>query len=215
MLFVLYLTSVVVYNTLLITERSKSVSAKLRCDCSFFPRRRPHWGNVMLFVHFLSALTCLLCVLGVSVVGTDRIVVVWSLPWMWWAYRAFQDWRKHSKNSRKRLIDKVTGRVKVTVAGLKVIPVPVSARTVIPLKVLRTTGTRFTVLALIGALSACGASPEPDAAPTSPEPNNSVTQIEQKVTYPDGSVRTVQCLLYDSYKRAGLSCDWERGELNR
>lgn len=45
------------------------------------------------------------------------------MAWTW-----FHEWWRHSKDQRKKLKDKALGRVKETVAGLKVVPEPGHAR---------------------------------------------------------------------------------------
>jgi hypothetical protein len=89
----------------------------LLCDCRAGFLAYRHLKSVWLFV------------IGALYVGSDLIAVVWGgekapivaligvyYLWRWW---------NHSKGGRKKLKNKVLGVVRATVAGLKVVPIPV------------------------------------------------------------------------------------------
>lgn len=122
------------------------VPRRFACTCRMFPRYPVHWDNLGLFLEFLCGVLATAAIFMVAVVSDAwgrAFPLIFTLGWAFVSYMAGKQWWKHSKNGRKKLKKKLRDRVKVTAAGLKVVPAPARVAA---------------SLALIGALSACGAS---------------------------------------------------------
>jgi integral membrane sensor domain MASE1 len=96
----------------------------LTCDCKVFAHRHEtSW--VMLTTGASMALVSLLILWGHDAspgeVGAAAINGVLAAWWL-------RDWWKHTRNTRKRLKDRVLGVVRATAAGLKIVPEPVGVQ---------------------------------------------------------------------------------------
>lgn len=88
---------------------------RLLCDCRTGWMAYRHLKSVWLFVIGASyVVSDAVAVAGGKKVPIIALVGVYYL-WRWWV---------HSKNSRKRMKDRVIGVVREAAAGLKVVPVP-------------------------------------------------------------------------------------------
>lgn len=112
-------------NTVLVFFEILRSPPKMFCDCGATHR----W--FLPGVHFLGRLimvrAVMVTVAAVSSIFDDYsmfsrvfLLSIWGgLSAMYW-----YAWWIHEKNSRKKLKDKVLGRVKVTLAGLRIVPIP-------------------------------------------------------------------------------------------
>jgi hypothetical protein len=93
---------------------------QMMCNCNFYYRSAhlPSWG---LFATGAGYIAHAIITIGTADYMAERVFQIFFLALgglylrLWW---------KHSKNKRKRLLERVLGVVRVTVAGLKVVPVP-------------------------------------------------------------------------------------------
>lgn len=186
-------------------EVLRRVPRKFECTCPVFPRYRPHWNNTGQFLEFLFPLIATITevlLVGLSADAARFVFLGMGVVWAFATYKAYLCWRKHNKNNHKKLKDKVLGRVKVTLSGLKVVPVAV--------------GTASLVVALAGCGTVSDGS-EPAGPPTveaKPPDQGYITQVNQQVVYPNGVIKTVPCLVYTGYKLGGMSCDWDNAKAN-
>lgn len=192
MLTALYFSGLALNAGLWGSEWLRILPAKVSCDCSFF-RIRPHWDNAGMFVQFLASayMELITTLMSHEDMGWLVVVALWCLL----TSVSFLLWWKHSKNKRKKLKDKVLGFVKVTVAGLKVVPVPAGGAA---------------MLALLGALTACGA--DASSAPEGPAPST-ISETEQwsYVIVPTQDGLSVPCVKYTPHATApSISCDFSK-----
>jgi len=112
----LWIISWVVWLPALLLSMSEMIGRprRIQCDCrtgwQAYQHLRPVWLLVIGVLYVLSD------VFGVAAGKKVPIIAAVGAYYIW-------RWWRHTKNSRKKLKDKVLGVVRQTTAGLKVVPV--------------------------------------------------------------------------------------------
>lgn len=92
---------------------------RIMCNCNFYQSLHlPSWGY---FATGAGYIVHAIITIGTADYLPERIFQIFFLA-LGGLY--LRTWWKHSKNKRKRLLGRALGVVRVTVAGLKVVPAP-------------------------------------------------------------------------------------------
>jgi hypothetical protein len=95
----------------------------MMCDCGFLRSLHlPSWGYFTVGAGYIAH--------AIIEIGTAEDLPSRALGIVFVVIGALYliDWWKHSKNKRKRLLERALGVVRATAAGLKVVPVPAGAQ---------------------------------------------------------------------------------------
>lgn len=92
----------------------------MMCNCNFYYRspHLPSWGYFAAGAGYVVHAIITICT------GDDLAERVFQIFFLALGGLYLRTWWKHSKNKRKRLLGRALGVVRVTVAGLKVVPAP-------------------------------------------------------------------------------------------
>lgn len=95
--------------------------ARMRCGCTLV-RRRPH---------LVTGLLLLACILTGIIAAITLYRAFFQWPWWiiacvvyaFWSWEFYREWKKHKNNRKNGSLAKLLAKVKVTAAGLRVVPV--------------------------------------------------------------------------------------------
>lgn len=179
-MFWLGMTGVIISHLFVAYELVAAYNRKTMCDCSAFKGRlwrgwgahRHLKGRFLLLVAGLGFEATAVAVFIAHTVTPGSALIGMLFGIRWWA---------HTKQDRKKLAEKVLGRVKEMAWGLKVVPVGAAAMLL---------------------LSACGE----ESGPTPQDNRSDMSYMEFELPDGAGTVRCVQ--RWPNNSSATLDCDW-------
>jgi len=202
--FVVFFAGIAMSTLLVAHEMFGRVPVKVRCHCSMVksPLVPQHFVSGGQFVQAVGCVTVTLLMFHDLLRGFSAGVALGTVIWLASTVVQTQFWRKHRKNRRKRrMLKRALSKLKVTAAGIRVVPVRVPAP-----------GAAFAgSLALCAALTGCSESAgaaEPAPAPSSLAPAEGWTFV----WVPTREGFSVPCLVYKPFPGTppGISCDWRQ-----